>query len=429
MHLPEIEQKSVAEINAIQEIALQKHLQYLNEHSTFYQNHFKKHNISLSTIKSIADLARIPVTTKEDLQSFNADFVCVSPAQIIDYVTTSGTLGDPVTFCLTEKDLQRLAYNECISLACTGGNENEIYQLMATLDRRFMAGLAYFSGARMLGAGVVRVGSGIPELQWDTVARIKPSAIITVPSFILKLIAYGEAHQIDYKNSSIKKAICIGEPIRSADFELNTLGKKIKEKWDIELFSTYASTEMGAAFTECSAGKGGHHHPELVIVEFLDEQDNPVKAHEAGEVTVTTLGVEGMPLLRFKTGDVCMHYSEACTCGRTTLRIGPILGRKKQMIKYKGTSIYPSAFYDILNNISHVENYVVEASTNSLGTDEILIRIGCRYVPENFEHEIKDHFRAKLRFSPSIVLSSVEEITKLQGSESGRKPQLFLDKR
>ena len=99
------------------------------------------------------------------------------------------------------------------------------------------------------------------------------------------------------------------------------------------------------------------------------------------------------------------------------------------MIKYKGTSIYPSAFYDILNNIAHVENYVVEASTNSLGTDEILIRIGCRYVPENFEHEIKDHFRAKLRFSPSIVLSSVEEITKLQGSESGRKPQLFLDKR
>lgn len=99
------------------------------------------------------------------------------------------------------------------------------------------------------------------------------------------------------------------------------------------------------------------------------------------------------------------------------------------MIKYKGTSIYPSSFYDILNNIPHIENYVVEASTNTIGTDEILIRIGCRYIPENFEREIKDHFRAKLRFSPNIVLSSVEEIQKLQSAETSRKPAIFIDKR
>ncbi len=429
MKIPIIESQSASQQKLFQEQALTKHLAYLQAHSTFYQKLFKKHHIDIQKITSLEALSTIPVTEKEDLQNFNSDFICVKRDEIIDYVTTSGTLGEPVTFCLTENDLQRLAYNESISLACADGDKSEVYQIMTTLDRRFMAGLAYFSGARKLGAGIVRVGSGIPELQWDTIARIAPTAIITVPSFILKLLDYADAHQIDYKNCSIKKAICIGEPIRTADYELNTLGKKIKERWDINLYSTYASTEMGAAFTECSAGKGGHYHPELLLVEFLDEHNQPVKEGEPGEVTITTLGVEGMPLLRFKTGDVCTYDSSPCSCGRNTLRIGPILGRKKQMIKYKGTSIYPSSFYDILNNIPHVENYVVEASTNSIGTDEILIRIGCRYIPENFEKEIKDHFRAKLRFSPSLVLSSVEEINSLQFSDSGRKPTIFIDHR
>ena len=101
---------------------------------------------------------------------------------------------------------------------------------MTTIDRRFMAGLAYFLGIRMMGASIVRVGNGIPELQWDTIHRIKPNAIIAVPSFILKIIEYAESHGIDYLNSSIRKAICIGEPLRNLDFSLNTLGQKDQGK-------------------------------------------------------------------------------------------------------------------------------------------------------------------------------------------------------
>src|SRR5690606_37390511 len=123
------------------------------------------------------------------------------------------------------------------------------------------------------------------------------------------------ANNIDYRASSVKKAICIGESVRNPDFSLNTLGQKIEDKWGIKLYSTYASTEMVTAFTECGASKGGHHHPELIIVEFLDDQNRPVEEGTPGEVTITTLGVEGMPLLRFKTGDICTAYYEQCTCG------------------------------------------------------------------------------------------------------------------
>lgn len=427
--IPEIERQPAGEIKVLQQQKLKELLRYLSAHSAFYQNLFKANSIKIEDVNSIEDLQKIPVTTKDDLYKFNRDFICVSPEQIIDYVTTSGTLGDPLTFVLTEKDLDRLAYNECISLQCAGGSKKDIYQLMTTLDRRFMAGLAYFMGIRKMGAGVVRVGNGMPEFQWDTIRRLNPTVAIAVPSFILKLIEFAEQNNIDYNKSSIKKIVCIGEPIRNEDFSLNTLGQRITDKWKVQLFSTYASTEMGAAFTECEAGRGGHHHPELLIAELLDETNKPVKPGEPGEVTITTLGVEGMPLLRFKTGDICIAHDEICSCGRTTMRLSPVIGRRQQMIKYKGTSLYPPALYDILNTIPYVKNYIVEVYTNDIGTDEITINVGAINPPVNFEKELKDHFRARLRVAPDIKLEHPDAIAKRQFTEMSRKAITFIDRR
>jgi phenylacetate-CoA ligase len=430
MVISELETKSPQEVHQFQVRELQKLLAYLKLNSKFYSELFQQHNIDIEKIKSIHDLTHIPVTTKEQLQTRGNDFICVGRDKIIDYMTTSGTLGEPVTFVLTDKDLDRLAYNECLGFRCAGCSEQEVFQLMTTIDRRFMAGLAYFLGSRRLGAAMVRVGNGIPELQWDTIKRISPTAFITVPSFLLNIIEYAEKNGIDYNSTSIKKAICIGETLRLDDFSYNTLGTKITEKWhNLQLLSTYASTEMATSFTECQYGKGGHHQPELIIVEFLDENDMPVAEGEAGEVTITTLGVEGMPLLRFKTGDVCYHYLKPCECGRKTMRLGPVLGRKKQMIKYKGTTLYPPALYDILNNIEGVHNYMVEVFTNQIGTDEILIRIGCENPSDSFEKIIKDHFRAKLRVAPKVSFESVAYINNIQFPLLSRKPIKFIDRR
>ncbi len=427
--IPEIEKLSSEDIKRYQESRIPPLMKYLKENSPFYQRVFADNQIDIGDIRHIEDLSIIPVTTKDHLQKFNNDFICVPPKDIVDIVTTSGTLGDPVKFVMTDSDLNRLAYNEYISFLCTGATNDDVFQLMTTIDRRFMAGLAYFLGVRRLGAGIVRVGNGMPELQWDTISRISPSILIAVPSFLLKLIEWAEKHEFDYHASSVRKAVCIGEPLRNPDFSLTTLASRIHEKWDIELYSTYASTEMATAFTECSHGAGGHHHPELIIVEFLDENDEPVNDTEPGEITITTLGVEGMPLLRFKTGDVCYHYSEPCKCGRTTMRLGPVIGRKMQMIKFKGTTLYPPALYDILDNITEIEHYIVEVFTNNIGTDEILIRAGCSEVPEGFEKKLKDHFRASLRVAPTIKFESPEEIIKAKFPEDKRKAITFIDHR
>ncbi|MBS7255148.1 phenylacetate--CoA ligase family protein [Flavobacterium branchiicola] len=427
--IPAIEKNSLEEIKVFQEQKLVELLHYISENSPFYKRLFAGRNIDISTIKTLEDLHYLPVTTKEDLQQYNDDFLCVPHHKIIDYASTSGTLGDPVTFGLTDSDLDRLAYNEAISFACAGIAEGDVVQLMTTIDRKFMAGLAYFLGLRKLKVGVIRVGAGIPEMQWDSILKYNPTHLITVPSFLLKLIEYAEIHGIDYNNSSIKGAICIGESLRDQDFSMNILSKKITDKWNIKLFSTYASTEMSTAFTECEHGKGGHHHPELIIVEVLDEDNMPVKNGEAGELTFTTLGIEAMPLLRFKTGDIVQLHNEPCSCGRTTLRVGPVIGRKKQMIKYKGTTLYPPAMNDVLSGFDNIENHIIEISTNDLGTDEIVIKIAVKNQTTEFLQEIKDHFRAKLRVTPKIEFASKETLNPLVFNPMSRKPIRFFDYR
>jgi phenylacetate-CoA ligase len=427
-HIPEIEVQSAAAIKRYQEEKLKTAVSYLATYSPFYKQKFDAYRVNIDAVRSLEDLAALPTTTKDDFQQHNWDFLCVPRERIAEYTSTSGTLGSPVIVALTENDLQRLAYNESISFGCADGSSRDLYQLMLTLDRQFMAGIAYYQGIHKLGAGLIRVGPGLPAMQWETIQRLRPTVLVGVPSFIVKLIEYAQEHRIDLKQCSIQRAICIGESLRTADLQYNALGKRIVDAWDIKLYSTYASTEMQTAFTECGEGKGGHHHPELIILEVLDANDKPVKPGEVGEVTVTTLGVEAMPLLRYKTGDMAAAFHDTCACGRTTVRLGPVIGRKQQMIKLKGTTLYPPGIFEILNQVEGVVDYAVEAVTGELGTDELNLHI---LTPEDQKEKTADRLRAafqsRLRVVPTILFSTPPALEKLQ--HAGRKIKKFIDSR
>ena len=430
MNYVQFQHLSLQEITTYQEKKMAEALAYVNSHSPFYRELFANEKIDISKIKKLDDLRHLPVTTKQDIQLHNMDFLCVPATKVLDYVTTSGTLGDPVTFADTENDLHRLGMSEHLSYEIAGCRPTDIFQLMVTIDRCFMAGNASFLGSMKFGAGIIRVGNGIPELQWNTIKRIHPTVLVCVPSFLLKLIEFAQAHRIDYRNSSIKRAICVGESIRTNDHRYNILGEKIHALWpELSMYVNYASTEMQSSFNECVKECGTHHKPNLTIVEFLDDNNRPVKADEPGEITVTTLDVEGMPLIRFKTGDLCYHFEEPCTCGRNTLRLGPILGRKGQMIKYKGTTLYPASLYDILENIPEVKNYIVEVYTNTIGTDGIRILVGSTYNGDLFIKQIKDLFRSRIRVAPDIILEPIELIAKKQMPPTSRKLIKFIDYR
>jgi len=273
------------------------------------------------------------------------------------------------------------------------------------------------------------VGNGLPELQWQNILQLKPNVLICVPSFLVKMIEFADANGIDLNSSSVQKAICIGEPIRDNSFKLNTLGSKIAARWHIDLHSTYASTEMAAAFTECSAFKGGHLQEDLIYIEVLGEDDRPVRNGEPGELVITNLGIEGMPLIRFRTGDVCVAHDEVCKCGRTSLRLGPILGRKQQMIKLKGTTIYPAAIYEVLEQFHEIQNYQVVVESTELNTDSVTIHLGTDIPSADLESRIAERLRASLRVLPHIRTNSATAVNALIFPAGSRKAIKFADKR
>lgn len=420
-----VEFSNSSQIKAFQENKLQVTLQYLYSNSKFYQNLFANNQLKPGDIVSLEDLIKIPCTTKEDFALHNADFLCVPKNRITDYSTTSGTTGSPVTLALTENDLLRLAYNEEQSFITAGCKPTDVFMLLLTLDRQFMAGMAYYLGVRKLGAAAIRSGVVSPRAQWDNIFRFQPDVLVAVPSFIVKMLDYAAGHNINPNSTSVNKIICIGEPIRGEDFSYNTLASRILSKWKINLFSTYASTEMQTAFTECPHGQGGHLRPELLIVEVLNDAGKPVSEGQAGEVTITTIGVEGMPLLRYRTGDICTLHHSPCSCGRNTPRLSSVTGRKNQMIKYRGTTFFPPAIYDALSMVNGINDYVVEVSKNELGTDEVVIHVSVTGNMDSVAKQIEEALRSRLRVVPVIQFATSQHLQSLRPAES-RKPVMAV---
>lgn len=413
-------------------VLLRKAINYAGTYSPYYFQLFSQLGLKPGSIMTYTDFRQIPCTTKEDIAKDYRKFICVSDEQIIDRSCTSGTTSTPTPFVLTDSDLNRLTRNEAASLTLAGIGSQDTVMLCCTMDQRFMAGLAYFLGLRQIGASVIRQGVCNLLSQWDCIRREEPTAIICVPSFLLRLIHFAKENGIDYRSSSLRKVICIGESIRQPDFSLNELGRRLKEAWpELSLHSTYASTEIGAAFTECSEGQGGHQNPELTHIEVLDQVGFPVTTGEIGELVVTTLGVEGMPLIRFRTGDLVQLHNQACACGRTTPRLSPVIGRKNQMLKVKGTTIYPPAIHDSLNSVAELENYVIEVFTNESGQDDLRIYFTTVAGVNDLELQVhlKEICHARLRLKPTFFEVSKKEMYRMQFPSGGRKPRKFIDYR
>ncbi|MCE7056478.1 AMP-binding protein [Algoriphagus sp. AGSA1] len=411
----------LAEIENLQVALLKKQLRYIQANSRFYKGKFSIGEIE--GISTVSDLSSFIRTSKKDLAEFNPDFLSISQREVVEYVTTSGTTGKPVTIALSKANLKRLAYNEARSLSIAGFTADDIVQITTTLDKGFMAGMAYYMGLTELGAAVLRAGQGSPEFHCEMIKQIQPTALVAVPSFLQKLglSASSFTHQI-------KKALCIGEPLRNKDFSDNQLSINIAKCWDLDLRSTYASTEMATAFTECSEKKGGHLLPELIILEILDEHGNEVADGELGEVTVTPLGVEAMPLLRFRTGDLARKYSSPCACGRNTPRLGPIEGRLAQMIKLKGTAIFPGQIEDVLHSFPTANPYLIRLESDDNGMDAVTIEL-----PETCTHQDMDtllvNLQARLRVKPTLKRSSISEIQRILFRGESRKPKKIIDTR
>lgn len=415
------------EIRFLQESRLRSHLEYVAMHSPFYRAMFRERGIDVAGI-TMDSLASLPLTDKTILGEQNDSFLAAPMSKIVDIVLSSGTTGKSTKVMYTENDLRRLAYNEEISFASCGLNADDVVLLTCTIDRCFIAGLAYFSGVRSLGASAIRNGLSSVESHLEIIRRLKPTAIVGVPTFLLKLGQYLISEGIDPASTGVRKLVCIGEPIRDRELAFLKVGEKLEHIWGARIYSTYASSETITSFCECISQQGGHLHPDLAVVEIVNEQGVLLPIGETGEVVVTPMGIEGMPLVRFKTGDVSFLADTPCSCGRNSLRLGPILGRKNQMIKLRGTTLYPNSINAVLDSFPGVIEYYVTASTDYDLSDVIKIFVATGSDSCSAE-AIMDKLQAHLRVRPEVIISSEEMVKSQVYSGNPRKLTRFVDER
>lgn len=419
---------SATEISAMQDKLLRSHITFLAANSPYYRAMFRESGLQPDEIVSAKDLVRLPFTCKSDIENHYDAFMAVGMEAIADICLTSGTTGTSIAMLQSADDLERLAINEELAFRAAGFSSSDRVLIAVASDRCFMAGLAYFLGLTRIKATVIRAGSGTPGLTAEMIRNLRPTALVGVPSLLLNVAERLQSKSCQPSDFGISRIVCIGEPIREPDFTLSSLGMRLEELWRCQIFGTYASTEMATSFTECSAGTGGHLLPELIITEIVDDAGYPVPAGEFGEVVATPLGVTGMPLLRFKTGDIAALYTEPCTCGRNSPRISPIVGRKSQMLKYQGTTVYPPAIFTVLQGIEAISGSYIEVESDYTLSDRIRVVVGSRDSSLR-PAMVAEHISAAIRVKPEVVIVPPEEIVRVTTQEDKRKPVIFFDKR
>jgi len=399
------------------------HLEYCRAKSPYYAKMCADFPAA-TTANSFDILSSMPFTTKDDLAGNINRFVAAPECDIRDIAFSSGTTGAPLPIVYTENDLQRLAYNEQKAFIACGMTPHDKILLTCTMDRCFIAGLAYREGVRAVGASVIRNGLNSLESHAGIIATLKPSIIIGVPSFLKKLIKFLTAENID--PGCVKKLICIGEPVRSNDCQLSLLGSLLEKLWGASVYSTYASSETITSFCDCEAGCGGHLHHDLAILEIIDDNGNQCGPGETGEVVITPLQMEGMPLLRFKTGDISQYFDEKCACGRSTPRLGPIAGRKQQMMKINGTTVYPETVFSCLETLPGIIDYYIIAQScdGHLTQAEVTVSIsgGSALTVETISSRIAATARVRL----PVAIKPYDQVCRQIFPGASRKPIRFF---
>jgi phenylacetate-CoA ligase len=260
--------------------------------------------------------------------------------------------------------------------------------------------------------------------------RLKPRAIVSVPSFLRRVAEYAGKQNLNPADSTVRKLICIGEPVRDSDFNLTPLGADISRSWNAEIYSTYGITELACSLCECTAGTGGHLHPQLLHIEIVDDDGKTVPDGQPGQLLATSIGVQAMPMVRFATGDVTFMIRQQCKCGRWTPRIGPILGRRDQAMKIKGTTVYPAAVQRSLQGIAQVSDFVMIATAPTPLSDELEVVIALRNETDgSVEELVREKLKGDLKVTPSVRITTAAEIHAISQSGEQRKQRVFIDRR
>lgn len=424
----------IGEIRKLQFRKLRETIEYAYEKSGFYKGMFRKLKMTPEDIKTIEDIQRIPITTKDDLREKNFDFVAVSRDNWVDCFATSGTTGKPIYLPCTKEDLKRIANLTAKTFQIAGVKKEDKVQFTLPIGiGMWIAGLAFWLGNLINETCTFRIGPGNIDAQIQNMLLLKPTILLGTPSFLINLGNLARNNKYFYEIRP-RLLLITAENILTGDLKRNLLGKRLVETWDgVAVRSGFGSNEMEAVGFECEAEVGHHIPAESIFFEIVEPKTHKVlKEGEEGMLVITHLGVKGLPLIRYAQGDVTFKIIEKCKCGRTTPRIGPILGRIDQQLKIKGVNIYPSAVEDVISGIPEINQYYLEAYTdeNLMNRLRIYFSVAESSLSINkLTILIKEKIRSILGINVEVIYEKPEVILQKSMLPGSRKPSKFRDLR
>ncbi len=424
---PEIECASRETMRRIQSERLVNTVRHAYESVPFYRESMAKKGVTPDDIRSIDDLPKLPFLTKDDLrESYPYGLLAVPRSEVVRIQSTSGTTGKRVVAFYTQEDIDR--WDECCAraLVAAGGSKDDVVHVSYGYGL-FTGGPGLNGGSHKLGAMTLPMSSGNTERQIQFMCDLGSTILCCTPSYAAFL-----AESIVHLKMQNKIALKAG--IFGAEAWSEEMRRDIEAKLGIKAYDIYGLTEIsgpGVSF-ECPEQSGMHINEDCFVAEIIDPETGEVLPEGTrGELVFTAIAKQAYPILRYRTRDICFLHRSPCSCGRTLLKMGKLMGRTDDMLIIRGVNVFPSQIEAVLLKNGYSPNYLIIVDrVNHTDTFEVQVEL----TPEMFddtvkqiakrEHGLVASMRSMLGISPKITLVAPRTLARSEG-----KAVRVIDKR
>ncbi len=426
----DVECAAPADLKELQSGYLRKLIGYIYGNCPVYRRKLDAAQVTPDKVKSIDDIKRLPITTKEDMRdNYPFGLFCVPQERINEIHVSSGTTGNPTLVGYTKDDLKLWGDVMARVLCCAGAEPGDTIQIAYGYGL-FTGGLGFHYGALEMGLRIIPTSSGQTARQLKLMQDFKPRIIACTPSYALYMAEEAKDLGIDPAQGNWKIGVFGAEPWSES------MRQEIESIWNMLATDVYGLSEIigpGVA-QECRHKDGLHIFSDVFYPEVLDPKTGEeVPEGQDGELVITTLTKQGIPLLRYGTRDIVSIRYDKCRCGRTSPRISKIKGRTDDMIVVRGINVFPSQIEHVLVGIEGTQPYyqiIVDRQAHKLDEVEVLVEVEQRF----FSDEIKrlNEVRDKIKREIENVLSIGVRVTLVEPKTIERsmgKSKRIIDKR
>jgi len=406
---------------------LQDTLQRVAQRVPLYQRRLAESGITPAAIRSLADVRRLPFTTSADLRDIYPDgMLAVDRDEPVRLHTSSGTTGKPKAIFFSRKDVDNAAELIARSLVSAGITRKDVLQNMMSYGL-FTGGLVMHYGAEKVGCLVIPAGPGTSERQLMLMQDFRTTAVHILPSYALYFASF-----LEQKGLDPRKALTLRKAFVGAEPHTEETRRRIEEVFGCDVYNSYGLTEMngpGVAF-ECECKAGLHLWEDHYILEIINPATGePLPEGQTGELVLTTLNREAMPILRYRTRDITSIIPEPCNCGRTHRRLARITGRSDDMLIIRGVNVFPQQIERVLMSFPQVgRNYVIIIE----GLDDMTVRVelaaagfdGQVEHVATLQNQLVEKLRAEIWIKPKVELLPAGSLPVAEG-----KAKRVIDKR